>query len=114
MYVTQKGCLLFWPVKKYAWLVDFFIYQSPWQVSQKVYFGPSQHTQHGTAAKNTCTRAWHRGQKHAHTSMAQRPKTRAHEHGTAAKNTRTRAWHSGPTHTTQLFNKEKKTMTKPQ
>jgi len=76
--VTQKGCLLFWPVKKYAWLVDFFIYQSPWQVSQKVYFGPSQHTG-----------AWHSSQKHTHTSMAQRPKTHAHEHGTAAKNTRT-------------------------
>jgi len=26
--------------KKYAWLVDFFINQSLWQVSQKVNFGP--------------------------------------------------------------------------
>lgn len=39
VYVTQKGYLLFWLVKKYNWLLDLFIYQSPWQVSQKVNFG---------------------------------------------------------------------------
>jgi len=58
--------------------VSFF--QSPWQVSQKVYFGPSQ--QHTGAwhsgLKHTHTRAWHSGQKYTHPSMAQRPETHAH------------------------------------
>jgi len=105
---TQKGCLLlllFWPVKKYAWPVDFFICSPRGRWAKNFISDPHSTHEHGTAAKDTRARAWHSGPKHTSTSMAQRPKTHAHEHGTAAKNTW--AWHSGPTHTTQLLNKEK-------
>ena len=38
MYMQQKKKAIYYLAgKKFTWLVDSFIYQSPWQVSQKVY-----------------------------------------------------------------------------
>ena len=36
--MQQKEAIYFLASKKFTWLVDSFIYRSPWQVSQKVSF----------------------------------------------------------------------------
>jgi len=87
--VTQKRLFIILAGKKKN-MLGWWIFPSTspcgrW--AKKFISDPHSTHEHGTAAKNTRTRAWHSGQKHTYTSMARRPKTQAHEHGTAAKNT---------------------------
>ena len=46
MYMQQKEAIYYLASKKFTWLVDSFIYRSPWQVSQKVSLQPCLYTNH--------------------------------------------------------------------